>query len=151
MSKTETTPLETEFGTHMEDNPTFLGDEDDEDLQENNNSEVMDFKKSLIELFQERKFYTITSRLQAGILTEEDYSNIHGYSIVSYAALLGKEDILRLILKRVNCKKIHDFTYDPIFQATKENQIGTVKILLENVKDIDLQSTLNSDGKKKLE
>ncbi|CAK4149740.1 unnamed protein product [Aphanomyces euteiches] len=146
MSKTETTPLETEFGTHMEDNPTFLGDEDDEDLQENNNSEVMDFKKSLIELFQERKFYTITSRLQAGILTEEDYSNIHGYSIVSYAALLGKEDILRLILKRVNCKKIHDFTYDPIFQATKENQIGTVKILLENVKDIDLQSTLNSDG-----
>ncbi|CAK4700197.1 hypothetical protein LEN26_001386 [Aphanomyces euteiches] len=146
MSKTETTPLETEFGTHMEDNPTFLGDEDDEDLHENNNSEVMDFKKSLIELFQERKFYTITSRLQAGILTEEDYSNIHGYSIVSYAALLGKEDILRLILKRVNRKKIHDFTYDPIFQATKENQIGTVKILLENVKDIDLQSTLNSDG-----
>ncbi|KAG9414537.1 hypothetical protein AC1031_007944 [Aphanomyces cochlioides] len=147
MSKTETTPLETEeFGTHIKDNPTFFGDEDDDDLQESNNSDIMDFKKSLIELFQERKFYAITSRLQAGILTEEDYSSDHGYSIVSYAAQLGKEDILRLILKRVNCKKIHDFTYDPIFQATKENQVGTVKILLENVKDIDLQSTLNSEG-----
>ena len=69
----ETAQSETKYTSFM-DNPTFVGDDDDaEENDEHGN--VEDFKKSLIQLFQESKFSAITSRLQAGILTEEDYSS----------------------------------------------------------------------------
>ncbi|KAH9123274.1 hypothetical protein AeMF1_005690 [Aphanomyces euteiches] len=140
----ETAQSETKYGSFAEGNPTFVGDDDD-DVDDGDDGGVEDFKKSLIQLFQESKFSVITSRLQAGILTEDDYSSAYGYSIMSYAALLGKEDILQLILKRVNYKKIYDYAYDPIYQAAKKNRRGIVRILLDNIKDIDLTSTLNTE------
>ncbi|KAF0713135.1 Aste57867_4499 [Aphanomyces stellatus] len=136
----------TSYGSFQDaSNPTFVGDDDDDDENEDEGADE-DYKKDMIQLFQEGKFSAIVSRLEAGNLKEEDYSSDYGGSILAQAAELGKDDIVQLILRRASYKKCYDYAYDPIFKAAKKNRRKIVEILLKSIKEIDLTQTRNLEG-----